>query len=137
VSSTGLASRSSRHTPAYWSGRPCRGLGRAAHSFAGAMRRWNLAAWEAYRRAVASGRSPVASQEVLTDEQRELERVYLALRTDAGLDVAALSRPLPPSTGWLKRGWVQVRDDRLVCTPEGWLRLDALVRDLTGCGTTS
>src|SRR5437016_5154610 len=90
--------RCARDNPACWSGRPDRGLGPAAHSFDGAMRRWNLAAWEAYRRAVASGRSPVASQEVLTDEQRELERVYLALRTDAGLDVAALSRPLPPST---------------------------------------
>ncbi len=138
VSNAARDGRRSRHNSAYWSGRPYRGLGPAAHSFDGAMRRWNLAAWEAYRRAVASGRSPVASQEVLTDEQRELERVYLALRTDAGLDVASLSRPLPPSTArWLERGWAQVRNDRLVCTPEGWLRLDALVRDLTGCGTTS
>src|SRR5437763_1497072 len=87
--------RRSRHNSAYWSGRPYRGLGPAAHSFDGTERRWNLAAWEAYRRAVAAGRSPVASREVLSDEQRELERVYLALRTDAGLDVAALSRPLP------------------------------------------
>ena len=127
----------SRHNSAYWLGRSYLGLGPAAHSFDGAMRRWNLAAWEAYRRAVAAGRSPVGSQEVLTDEQRELERVYLALRTDAGLPVAALCRPLPPSAAlWQERGWTEVRNDRLVCTPEGWLRLDALARDLTGCGIT-
>src|ERR1051325_5314876 len=45
-----------------------------------------------------AGRSPVASQEVLTDEQRELERVYLALRTDAGLRFTDLYRPLPTAT---------------------------------------
>jgi len=27
---------------------------------------------------------------------------------------------------------VETREQRLVCTPEGWLRLDALVGDLTG-----
>src|SRR5205823_946368 len=89
VSNAARDGRRSRHNSAYWSGRPYRGLGPAAHSFDGTERRWNLAAWEAYRRAVAAGRSPVASREVLSDEQRELERVYLALRTDAGLDVAA------------------------------------------------
>jgi oxygen-independent coproporphyrinogen-3 oxidase len=138
ISNAARDGRRSRHNSAYWSGRPYRGLGPAAHSFDGAARRWNLSAWEAYRSAVAAGRSPVASQETLSDEQRELERVYLALRTDAGLPVAALSRPLPPSAAlWVERGWAEIRSERLVCTPEGWLRLDALVRDLTGCGTTS
>src|SRR2546421_709264 len=102
------------------------------------LARLGVPAWEAYRRAVAAGRSPVAFQEILSDEQRELERVYLALRTDAGLSLASLSRPLPSSTvRWLERGWAEVRDERLVCRPEGWLRLDALVRDLTDRLTTS
>ena len=137
VSNAARDGRRSRHNSAYWSGRAYGGLGPAAHSFDGAMRRWNVSAWEAYRRAVAAGRSPVASQEVLTDEQRELERVYLALRTDAGLPVAGLCRPLPPSAAlWQERGWVEIRDERLVCCPEGWLRLDALTRDLTGWGIT-
>lgn len=138
VSNAARDDRRSRHNSAYWSGRPYGGLGPAAHSFDGTARRWNLSAWEAYRRAVAAGRAPIASQEVLSDEQRELERVYLALRTDAGLCLTALYRPLPPSAAqWISRGWVEVRDQRLHCTPEGWLRLDSLVRDLTGCGATS
>jgi oxygen-independent coproporphyrinogen-3 oxidase len=135
VSNAARDDRRSRHNSAYWSGRPYLGLGPAAHSFDGVARRWNLPAWEAYRRAVAAGRSPVESQEVLTDEQRELERVYLALRTDTGLPLTAPYRPLPPSAAqWVSRGWVEVRDQKLHCTAEGWLRLDALVRDLTGCG---
>jgi oxygen-independent coproporphyrinogen-3 oxidase len=128
----------SRHNSAYWSGRPYLGLGPAAHSFDGLARRWNLAAWEAYRRALATGRSAVESEEVLTDEQRELERVYLSLRTDEGLVLSGPCRPLrPPTARWVAAGWVQVREARIVCTPEGWLRLDALVRDLTGPGVAA
>src|SRR3989454_1366385 len=125
----------SRHNSAYWSGRAYLGLGPAAHSFDGRVRRWNLAGWAAYRRAVAAGQSPVESEERLTDEQRELERLYLALRTHRGLPLAALHRPLPPFTAhWVEQGWAEIRNQHLVCTPEGWLRLDALVRDLTSAG---
>lgn len=123
----------SRHNSAYWSGHAYRGLGPAAHSFDGRARRWNVSAWDAYRRALAAGRSPVESEEVLTEEQRELEGLYLSLRTDAGLSLTDPYRPLPPATAlWVQRGWVEHRDERLVCTPEGWLRLDTLVHALTG-----
>ena len=121
----------SRHNSAYWSGRPYRGVGPAAHSFDGTARYWNLTAWEAYRRAVAAGRSPVEAQEVLTPEQRELERLYLALRTSEGLTLSASVRLCPPLSAWEGKGWVEVSGDRVRCTAEGWLRLDALVRDLT------
>jgi oxygen-independent coproporphyrinogen-3 oxidase len=136
----------SRHNSAYWSGREYAGLGPAAHSFDGCTRRWNVPQWEAYRRTIGAGRSPVESQEVLTPEQQELERLYLALRTDHGLSSTdldrlrppstAFDRSRPPSTAWARQGWIAEAGDRVRCTPEGWLRLDALVRDLTGLGET-
>src|SRR5881392_2029186 len=135
VSNAARDGHRSRHNSAYWSGRAYLGLGPAAHSFDGRVRRWNLPAWEAYRRAVAARPPVVEAVEVLTDEQRELESLYLALRTDAGMPLAALCRPLPPAAArWVERGWAEIRDQRLVCTPEGWLRLDALVSDLTDPG---
>jgi len=138
VSNAARDGRRSRHNSAYWSGRPYLGLGPAAHSFDGRARRWNVREWEAYRRTIVAGRSAVAAEEVLTDEQRELERLYLSLRTDAGLPLTDLYRPLPTFIDqWVERGWVEIRDERLVCRPEGWLRLDALVRDLTGAGRAS
>src|SRR3989454_5017727 len=127
----------SRHNAAYWSGRPYLGCGPAAPSVDRRVRPWDLAGREAYRRAVAAGRSPLESEEALSDEQRGLERVYLSLRTDEGLDLAAHCRPLPPIAAWVDRGWVEIRNERLVCTPEGWLRLDALVSDLTGRHATA
>src|SRR5437660_4741048 len=77
--------RHSRHNSAYWSGRPYLGLGPAAHSYDGRARRWNVAPWPAYAHAIAAGRSPVESREVLTPQQPELERLDLAWRTDAGV----------------------------------------------------
>src|SRR5213594_4383389 len=135
VSNAERGGHRSRHNSAYWSGRAYLGLGPAAHSFDGRVRRWNLPAWEAYRRAVAARPPVVEAVEVLTDEQRELESLYLALRTDAGMPLAALCCPLPPAAArWVERGWAEIRDQRLFCTPEGWLRLDALVGDLTNPG---
>lgn len=132
VSNAARAGRRSEHNQAYWSGEAYLGLGPAAHSFDGRRRRWNVAAWEAYRRATAARVAPVAAEEVLTAPERHLERVYLALRTDGGLERAAF--PLERLERWTEAGWVTGAGERVVCTPEGWLRLDALVRDLTGSG---
>jgi oxygen-independent coproporphyrinogen-3 oxidase len=129
VSNAGLGGRRSRHNSAYWTERAYLGLGPAAHSFDGRTRRWNLAPWEAYRRAVRVGRVPRDAAETLTADQRELERRYLALRTDQGLPVA-LCAP-ERLRAWGGAGWVRVAGERFRCTPEGWLRVDALVRDLT------
>ncbi len=138
VSNAARDGRRSRHNSAYWSGRAYLGLGPAAHSFDGRVRRWNRSAWEGYRRAVSAGLPAVEAEEVLTQEQSELERLYLALRTDAGVPLAALGRLLPPSAArWVDQGWADVVNQRLVCRPEGWLRLDALIRDLTSVGGAS
>ena len=127
--------RHSRHNSAYWSGRPYLGLGPAAHSYDGRARCWNVPAWPAYARAIAAGRSPIESREVLTPRQRELERLYLSLRTDAGVPRTAC----PPDrlTAWAGEGWVEVTAESVRCTPQGWLRLDALVRDLTDAGVVA
>ncbi len=133
VSNAARDGHRSRHNSAYWSGAAYLGLGPAAHSFDGRARRWNVSAWEDYRRTVAAGGSPVESAEVLTAEQRELERLYLALRTIEGLDLATLHHPPPSSTArWAGQGWVEETGGSVRCTPQGWLRLDALVHALTG-----
>ncbi len=129
VSNAARPGRRSRHNTAYWTGQPYLGIGPAAHSFDGRTRRWNHGAWEAYRLAVEAGRSPVEHEETLTPDQRQLEQLYLGLRSAVGAPREAVGvRRLQV---WEAAGWVTVRDGRVVCEPEGWLRLDALVHDLT------
>ena len=137
VSNAARDGRRSRHNSAYWSGRPYLGVGPAAHSFDGRARRWNHSAWEAYRSVIAAGESPVESREELTEEQRQLEHIYLGLRTAEGIPSSALSRPLPPSSALFEQGWLLTDGSRLRCTPSGWLRLDSLVSALTGNLTIS
>jgi len=137
VSNAAREGRRSRHNSAYWSGRPYTGAGPAAHSFDGRVRRWNLSAWEAYRRAIAEGRSPVESEEVLTTEQQEMERMYLGLRTSEGLPLGSVHSRSHWLGALLEKGWLVEQAGRLQCTVEGWLRLDALVAALTGPASTS
>lgn len=132
VSNAAKGGRTSRHNSAYWSGEPYLGLGPAAHSFDGKSRHWNLSAWEAYRAALGNGQSPIESREMLTPAQQELERVYLSLRTSEGLVLRAAELRSPVIASWVTAEWAKVTGDRLQLTPEGWLRLDTLVRDLTG-----
>ena len=83
---------------------------------------------------MAAGRSPIDSEEVLTDAQRELERVYLSLRTDTGVSLSAY--PANRLTAWVSAGWATIAGGYVRLTPEGWLRLDALVGDLTALHDT-
>ncbi|MGH7613492.1 MAG: radical SAM family heme chaperone HemW [Gemmatimonadales bacterium] len=137
VSNAARDGRHSRHNSAYWSGRRYTGAGPAAHSFDGRARRWNISAWEVYRRAIEEGRSPVESQEVLTAEQQEMERVYLGLRTSEGLPLGTVRGGVAALRAMQGKDWLVEQAGRLHCTVEGWLRLDALVAALTGPARTS
>ena len=129
VSSYAKVGRRSRHNASYWSGVSWAGIGPAAHEFDGARRRWNVGPYAEWERLVRSGRDPKEGEEVLSDENRAAERVYLGLRTSAGLPVAAPE--LPKVRRWVGAGWATLEEGRVRLTPEGWLRLDALAADLT------
>ena len=130
VSNYAKPGRKARHNSAYWSGVPYVGLGPAAHGFDGEVRRWNRRAYAAWRDAALGGEDPIDGSERLTSENRVAESVYLGLRTDGGLAIDDAERGVVMP--WIEAGWVQIgRDGRLRCTPEGWLRLDALAAALT------
>ena len=121
-----------RHNSAYWRGADYVGLGPSAHGFRVGERRWNVRDWAGYERAVAGGTDPVAGTERLSDDQRHLERVYLALRTAEGLpasEAAGLSRDALQAA--VDAGWLTEGGEGLCATPSGWLVLDELVPALT------
>ena len=133
VSNYALPARESRHNSAYWARRPYVGLGPAAHGFDGERRRWNVAPYAEWARLLAAGRDPVGGSEVLTEEERATEQLYLGLRTGRGVPLEAVG---PTRAGvWTEAGWARVYAERVVLTPLGWLRLDALTADLTWAGS--
>lgn len=130
VSNYARPGRRARHNSAYWSGVPYVGIGPAAHGFDGTQRRWNLRHYAQWRDAVLSGADAMEGSESLTSENRISEAVYLGLRSDAGLGVTAADRSVIDR--WITAGWADVGpDERLRCTVQGWLRLDALAAALT------
>ena len=128
VSNYAKPGRRARHNSAYWRGVPYLGLGPSAHGFDGVERRWNVAAYAEWLRQVQAGRDPVEGREVLAGDQAAAERVYLGLRTVDGLELTpAESGKVGP---WIAAGWATLEGSRLRLTPQGWLRLDALVAQL-------
>jgi oxygen-independent coproporphyrinogen-3 oxidase len=125
VSNAARPGHRARHNAAYWRRAPFIGLGPAAHSGFGRERRWNLRDWSQYERVLAAGTSPLETRELLDQEAVELEELYLGLRTIEG--VARQWLPVEQSGAWEAAGWAQIDPERVTLTPEGWLRLDALV----------
>ena len=120
-----------RHNSAYWQRRPFVGLGPSAHSGRGPVRCWNVREWEEYRRRSETNQTVRADLETLSQDQIALEELYLGLRTSEG--VASSLIPAAVLERWREAGWAYERGDRVALTPEGWLRLDALVASLTRC----
>jgi len=116
------------HNSAYWRRAPYVGLGPSAHSGLGNERRWNLREWAAYDSALERGESVIAGRELLTEPALRLEALYLGLRTTEGLPEPTV--PARQATSWIDAGWMERERGRLRLTPEGWLRLDALVAEI-------
>jgi oxygen-independent coproporphyrinogen III oxidase len=135
VSNFARPGRESRHNRKYWNHAPYLGLGPAAHSFSGRERRWNRRAVNAYIDDLASGRMPVESTEILSDEQLGLEALFLGFRTRRGIrletfkirygrDLLADKRDMLMRL--VEEGLVEIRDGFLHPTRAGMAVADSL-----------
>ena len=124
VSNYGRQGHRARHNSAYWRRAPYLGFGPSAHSGWADRREWNVREWSAYERTVATGQVS-AGAEQLDARALALETLYLGLRTSDGLPAELVD---PSATRrWTEAGWALADGGRLRLTPEGWLRLDAMV----------
>lgn len=121
----------SRHNLAYWVGSNWWGIGPGAHSHVDGVRFWNRKHPRSYAERLMAGESPAQGREILSDDDRRVERVLLEVRLAAGLPLEVLtdseSARVPDVVA---RGLAVVRDDRLVLTRAGRLLADGIVRDL-------
>jgi oxygen-independent coproporphyrinogen-3 oxidase len=80
-----------RHNELYWAQGDYLGFGCAAHSHRQGRRWWNVRTPDRYIETVAAGESTEASFELLDPQHRHVEGLRLALRTNVGVPVDALS----------------------------------------------
>jgi len=143
ISNFARPGRACRHNQACWQGRGVLGFGPAAVStIAGADNalRWaNPADFEAWEALVASGQAGQHGREILSPEIRAREGLMLALRTAAGLDLAAHFRAtgqdLPMLFAGLlaqleRAGLVLLSPGRLRLTTAGMLVSNSVIRAL-------
>jgi len=130
VSNYGKPNRHSRHNWAYWNRKAYGGVGPSAHEFDGHARRWNASAYSEWLARVAGGKDPREDREELDESQHQAERVYLGLRTNAGLPIT--DGEGDEVTRLLEAGWAALTSDStLRLTGLGWLRLDSIANSLT------
>lgn len=129
----------SRHNRKYWNFSPYLGFGPGAHSFVEPRRFWNHRSLGRYLEDVAAGRLPTADAEDLSRGQMMMEAVFLGLRQNDGIDLAAFrckfgidlvercAEQLKELTG---AGRAQLGADRLSLTSAGMLVLDSICGEL-------
>jgi oxygen-independent coproporphyrinogen-3 oxidase len=123
-----------RHNELYWTGADWWGAGPGAHSHVGGVRWWNAKHPGAYAQALADGRSPGAGRELLTAEDRRVERILLELRLADGCPLSLLHEAGRTAADRAVAGGLLApapfAGGRAVLTLKGRLLADALTRDL-------
>ena len=123
-----------RHNDGYWRGADWWGIGPGAHSHVGGVRWWNVKHPTTYAARLTAGLSPGQARELLSPEDRRVERIMLEVRLKEGVPLGLLH---PAGLVAAQR---QVADGLLVpaAFADGWAALtlrgrllaDAVVRDL-------
>jgi oxygen-independent coproporphyrinogen-3 oxidase len=89
--------REAQHNLGYWQGRDYIGVGVGAVSTVGLERRKNRPALVRYIEAVERGEDPPADVEMLTGDERGMERLMLGLRLDRPMDLNGDAALLDPA----------------------------------------
>ncbi len=79
------------HNRTYWEYHEYIGLGPSAHSFYNGKRYWNIKNLNGYTRKIQKGVLPIAGEEILTNDQRAEEEIFLGLRTN-GVDLKKIKK---------------------------------------------
>ncbi len=134
VSNWARDGRACRHNLAYWEGANWWGVGPGAHSHVGGTRWWNERHPAAWTRALAEGRSPAQAREIVSADDRVVERIMLMTRIRRGLSVWELDQPaLDQLSRLVENGLIadpRSHGDRVVLTLRGRLLADVVVRAL-------
>jgi oxygen-independent coproporphyrinogen-3 oxidase len=93
ISNLCLPGHESRHNTKYWTAAPYFGFGCSAHSYDGRRRRWaNERDLVRYMETVESGRTPIAVETQLSEDDARAEAVFLGLRMMQGLSLKEYGR---------------------------------------------
>lgn len=124
----------SRHNFGYWESKPYIGVGAAAHSFDGYVRRFNPSSVKRYIEGIANN-GCVFEIEEESQVEKVNDYIFTSLRTSRGIDVDYLNRHFPKFAvkivSSLKNDSRLIGEDsRFYIPEESFLLSDSIIRDL-------
>jgi oxygen-independent coproporphyrinogen-3 oxidase len=123
------------HNVLYWTDGDWWGIGPGAHSHVGGTRWWNVRHPAAYAARIAAGTSPGQAREVLSEAERQLERVMLLTRLADGCPTAVLGPAGQANAAQVVADGLAdsaaLARGRIVLTRRGRLLADAVAQKLT------
>ncbi|MBI3049573.1 MAG: radical SAM family heme chaperone HemW [Acidobacteria bacterium] len=128
ISNVARPGRQSRHNLKYWTGGEWLGFGCGAHSTRAGVRWRNPSSTEEYISAVAGGRSAATDRRALSADERLEEALFMGLRLNAGVDVAAVN------TRYGVDPWARYGSELQPFVDQGVLHYDGRVLRLTRAG---
>ena len=138
ISNFALPGYHSRHNSSYWDSTPYLGLGAAAHSYDGTVRRSNPCDINEYIGKISAGTLACEQEEMMWWECYD-ERVMLGLRTARGVDAARLREDFGDEA-WrhftreaqrhIDAGHLKQEGSRYMLTSDGIMLSDSIIRDL-------
>lgn len=138
ISNFAIPGYRSRHNSSYWNFTPYLGLGAAAHSYDGTIRRYNPSSIKEYIEKLSSGNTAFI-EEHLEWWERHDEEVMLRLRTSDGLDLNLFEEHygnnvrntlLSKAQSFIEQGLLTLTDTTLTLTRDGVMLSDNIVRAL-------
>ena len=139
LSNFALPGKESKHNMHYWRGEEYIGLGLGAVSTLGCMRTRNSKDLDAYCTRIDAGKRAVEHEELLDRDIRATEEIMLSLRMTDGLDIDQLMNGVSEGSAdglqaylssLFEHGFAKRSGSRLVLTPAGMLRSNAVISDI-------
>jgi len=126
VSNFALPGHESKHNQVYWKMGSYLGVGPSAHSYLNGVRSYVEGKYVSWKKWVLAGCPQSGlTLDIPSAEGREIEEVWLSLRTREGLLLGEKFN-MEKAKPFIKKGWLKLEEGRVRLSGEGWLWLDKI-----------
>jgi oxygen-independent coproporphyrinogen-3 oxidase len=134
ISNFALPSHECKHNLVYWKKGNYLGTGPSAHSYLNGIRSYVQGKYLPWKKWVASDcQQSGLTEDIPNAEGREIESVWLALRTREGLSLKGYEQEfgkkfdIRKAEPFINKGWLSLNGDNLALNDQGWLWLDKIL----------
>ena len=137
ISNFAKSGNESKHNLVYWKRKPYLGIGPSAHSYLNGIRSYVGGKYAPWKKWVINGCQPNGlTQDIPSTEGKEIEAIWLALRTREGLSLKSYEWEfgkkfdIEKVKPFMEKKWLELNEDCIRLNNEGWLWLDKILIDL-------